>query len=276
MNYAQAISRYEDQLSSIGEEKESLSYIFREIKGWDYTKFILHQAKEIKAADLELMEEIMLQLKQHIPAQYITGQVHFSDLVLLVNQHVLIPRPETQELVQLILAENDAASSKVLDIGTGSGAIALSLAKERASWDITASDISEKALEVARENAQINHLTVAFLHSDVFSHISEKFDILVSNPPYIALEDKKEVEKNVLLHEPHLALFADQDGLAVYQNIAENAAQHLSSKGKIYLEIGYKQGQKVVRLFEDYFPEKRVRLLQDIFGKDRMVVVDDG
>ena len=164
----------------------------------------------------------------------------------------------------------------VLDIGTGSGAIALALAKNRPAWSVTAADTSQKALDLASENAKNQKLNIFFKKSDCFAEISEKYDIIVSNPPYISREDESEVGLNVLHSEPHLALFADEDGLAIYRRIAEDAKDYLKDGGKIYLEIGYKQGQSVPELFRKHLPEKRVRTLKDQFGQDRMVVVDDG
>ena len=165
---------------------------------------------------------------------------------------------------------------KVLDIGTGSGAIALSLAKNRADWSVTAADISQDALDLASENAKSLDLEITFIKSDCFSEISSKYDIIVSNPPYISRADEEEVGLNVLHSEPHLALFADEEGLAIYRRIAEDSKDYLTDGGKIYLEIGYKQGQSVPALFMENLPEKRVRKLKDQFGQDRMVVIDDG
>ncbi len=195
---------------------------------------------------------------------------------LKVDERVLVPRPETEELVELILAENPETNLSVLDIGTGSGAIALALAKNRPDWSVTAADISQNALDVASENSKNQNLQLFLKKSDCFTEISEKYDIIVSNPPYISREDASEVGLNVLYSEPHLALFADEDGLAIYRRIAEDVKDYLKDGGKIYLEIGYKQGQSVPELFRKQLPEKRVRTLKDQFSQDRMVVVDDG
>ena len=193
-----------------------------------------------------------------------------------MDERVLIPRPETEELVELILTENAKPNQSVLDIGTGSGAIALALAKNRPDWLVTASDISPYALNLASENASLQDLKISFKKSDCFAEIAENYDIIVSNPPYISRADESEVGLNVLHSEPHLALFAEEDGLAIYRKIAQEAKNHLREGGKIYLEIGYKQGHSVPALFRKYLPEKRVRTLKDQFGQDRMVVVDDG
>lgn len=276
MNYAETISQLEKQLQEIGEDPENLAYVFRELKGWSLLDFILHQNKDVSAQDQSLIEDIMSQLKEHRSPQYITGKAYFRDLELAVDERVLIPRPETEELVDLVLKENSKADLQILDIGTGSGAIAISLKSARPDWHVTASDISSEALQLAKENSEKNQASLDFIESDVFNQISGKFDVIISNPPYIAYDDEDEVGVNVLASEPHLALFADEDGFAIYRRIIEGASSHLTENGKLYFEIGYKQGDGMRRLLAQHFPEKRVRVLQDIFGKDRMVVMDNG
>ena len=276
MNYAETISQLEKQLQEIGEDPENLAYVFRELKGWSLLDFILHQNKDVSAQDQALIEDIMSQLKEHRSPQYITGKAYFRDLELAVDERVLIPRPETEELVDLVLKENSKADLQILDIGTGSGAIAISLKSARPDWHVTASDISSEALQLAKENSEKNQASLVFIESDVFNQISGKFDVIISNPPYIAYDDEDEVGVNVLASEPHLALFADEDGFAIYRRIIEGASSHLTENGKLYFEIGYKQGDGMRRLLAQHFPEKRVRVLQDIFGKDRMVVMDNG
>ena len=276
MNYGQIIHQLEQELSPFGEDKESLLYAFKELKGWNQTDLVLNLSKEVEAADNRLLIEIAEQLKTHTPAQYIAKTAYFRVLVLKVDDRVLIPRPETEELVQLIIEENTDEKLDVLDIGTGSGAIALALAKVKKNWRLTASDISLDALELARENAEKNQVQLNLIQSDLFRNISGKFDIIVSNPPYISYKDKDEVDQNVFRHEPHLALFADEDGFAIYRQIAQSANSYLTEGGKLYLEIGYKQGEVLKQLFEQAFPNRRVRVLKDSFDKERMVVVDYG
>ena len=276
MKLAQMFKDFEEKLIAQGEEAESLSFVYRSLKNLSFTDFVFALQQEVKDEDYKFVEEIYKKLAAHMPAQYIIGHAEFFGMQLEVDERVLIPRPETEELVELILAENPEENLKVLDIGTGSGAIALALAKNRPDWTITASDISQAALDLARENAEIQDLNIFFKKSDCFSEISSKYDIIVSNPPYISREDQEEVGLNVLHSEPHVALFADEDGLAIYRRIAEEAKDYLNDGGKIYLEIGYKQGQSVPALFKENFPEKRVRTLKDQFGQDRMVVIDDG
>ena len=276
MKLAQLFSDFEEELIRQGEEAESLSFVYRSLKNLSFTDFVFALQQEVTEEEEVFVKGIFQQLAAHKPAQYIIGQADFYGMQLKVDERVLIPRPETEELVELILAENHDMNLSVLDIGTGSGAIALALAKNRSAWSVTAADISQDALDVASENAKNQKLNIFFKKSDCFAEISEKYDIIVSNPPYISREDESEVGLNVLYSEPHLALFADEDGLAIYRRIAEDAKDYLKDGGKIYLEIGYKQGQSVPDLFRKNLPEKRVRTLKDQFGQDRMVVVDDG
>ena len=275
MKLAQIFKDFEEKLIAQGEEAESLSFVYRSQKNLSFTDFVFAFQHEASEEESKFLEEIYTKLANHIPAQYIIGHAEFFGMQLEVDERVLIPRPETEELVKLILAENPKDNLKVLDIGTGSGAIALALAKNRPDWTITAADISQDALDLAMENANNQDLTLSFIKSDCFSEISSKYDIIVSNPPYISRVDEAEVGLNVLHSEPHLALFADEDGLAIYRRIAEESKDYLNDGGKIYLEIGYKQGQSVPALFKENFPEKRVRTLKDQFGQDRMVVIDD-
>ena len=276
MKLAQLFSDFEEELIRQGEEAESLSFVYRSLKNLSFTDFVFALQQEVTEEEEVFVKGIFQQLAAHKPAQYIIGHADFFGMQLTVDGRGLIPRPETEELVELILVENPETNMSVLDIGTGSGAIALALAKNRPNWSVTAADISQEALDLASENAKNQNLQIFLKKSDCFTEISEKYDIIVSNPPYISREDESEEGLNVLYSEPHLALFADEDGLAIYRRIAEDAKDYLKDGGKIYLEIGYKQGQSVSELFRKHLPEKRVRTLKDQFGQDRMVVVDDG
>ena len=275
MQYIQLFSEYEEKLAEVGEETESLTFTFRGLKQLNFTDFLLLLRQEVSKEDEVLIKDIFTELSNHRPAQYILGYSYFCGLELAVDERVLIPRPETEELVQLILDENQGQSLRVLDIGTGSGAIAIALAYARPDWQISGADISTAALEVATKNAQQHQATIHFIHSDVCQSITGQYDIIVSNPPYISWEDTDEVGLNVFNAEPHLALFADEDGLSIYRKIAEQAVDFLSPEGKIYLEIGYKQGEAIRSLFKQVYPTKRIRILQDSYGKDRMVVIDE-
>ena len=276
MTLAQYLAELEQELVAAGEEAESLSFVYRALNQLSFTDFVLKLRAEVSQEDREQLKAIQEQLLAHRPAQYIIGSSDFHGLALKVDERVLIPRPETEELVELILSENPETPLSVLDIGTGSGAIALALANSRPDWKITASDLSKDALSLAAENAQFCGLNLTLVQSDCLDAIQGKFDIIASNPPYISEADKDEVGLNVLASEPHMALFAEEDGYEVYRKIAEQAGDYLTEKGKIYLEIGYKQGDGVVDLLKQFFPQKRIRVLKDQFGKDRMVAMDNG
>ena len=276
MTLAQYLAELEQELVAAGEEAESLTFVYRALKNLSFTEFVLKLRTEVSQEDRDQLKAIQEQLLAHRPAQYIIGSSDFHGLALKVDERVLIPRPETEELVELILSENLETPLSVLDIGTGSGAIALALANSRPDWQITASDLSSDALSLAAENAQSCGLNLTFVQSDCLEAIRGSFDIVVSNPPYISEADKDEVGLNVLTSEPHMALFAEEDGYAIYRKIAEQAGAYLTEKGKIYLEIGYKQGDAVRDLLKESFPQKRIRVLKDQFGKDRMVAMDNG
>ncbi len=276
MMLAQYLAELEQELVAAGEEAESLSFVYRALKDLSFTDFVLKLRTEVSPEDCEQLKAIQEQLLAHKPAQYIIGSSDFHGLTLKVDERVLIPRTETEELVELILSENLETPLSVLDIGTGSGAIALALANSRPDWQITASDLSRDALTLTRENARSCGLSLTFVQSDCLDAVQGKFDIIVSNPPYISEADKDEVGLNVLASEPHMALFAGENGYAIYRKIAEQAGDYLTEKGKIYLEIGYKQGDGVRELLKESFPQKRIRVLKDQFGKDRMVAMDNG
>ena len=205
-----------------------------------------------------------------------------------MNENVLIPRPETEELVQLILVESQKSkveSFKILDIGTGSGCIPISLKKNLPSAEVFAIDVSKNALEVAQKNAEINGVEVNFTEANILltdslalpthnSQLTTLFDIIVSNPPYVRNLEKAEINPNVLEFEPHLALFVeDNDALLFYRKITELAKNHLSENGKLYFEINQYLGKETVALVESY-GFKKVQLLKDIYGNDRMISAD--
>ncbi|MDQ0221719.1 release factor glutamine methyltransferase [Streptococcus moroccensis] len=274
VTYGQFIVELESKLQSLGEEAEALKIVFKELKEWTLTDLVTSLREPLTTADRELLLSIFEQLANHIPAQYILGYTYFSEMKLKVDERVLIPRPETEELVELIVRDNAPTPLRVLDLCTGSGAIALALKKACPDWEMVGSDLSADAIAVASENANVQGLAINWLVSDLFDAISGKYDIIVSNPPYIAQEDQGEVGLNVLASEPHLALFADENGYAIYRQIIEQVSDYLKPTGKLYFEIGYKQGQGLVNLLNQHFPQKRVRIIQDQFGQDRMVVMD--
>ncbi|WEV44738.1 peptide chain release factor N(5)-glutamine methyltransferase [Streptococcaceae bacterium ESL0687] len=265
---------FEQKLIEV-KNQEDLAYVFRYLKELDTLDYVKLLNEEVTEDNLLLLEEISQRLVNMEPAQYIVGNTDFYDLNLKVDQRVLIPRPETEELVDLILRENQGPKLRVLDLGTGSGAIGLSLKKARPDWDLVLADISQDALDLASDNAQANNLQVEFIQSDVFSNLSGNFDIIVSNPPYISFDEEVYMDESVIRHEPDLALYAENSGLLIYEKIAQGAPDLLKDQGKIYLEIGFKQASQVKKIFSEVYPAKRIRVFKDLAGLDRMVVVDE-
>ncbi len=237
----------------------------------------LDDDKEFSEAEISNWNFILEKLKTQIPIQYILGTTHFYGSEFIVDENVLIPRPETEELVDWIVKLNTKLSKKkdlkILDIGTGSGCIAISLAKNILNSAVFAVDVSEKALAVAEKNATLNKVTVTFLQKNILetNHLDQKFDIIVSNPPYVRNLEKAEIKPNVLDNEPHLALFVpDNDPLIFYKKIAELAAANLNTNGQLFFEINQYLGKETQDLLES-LGLKNIELRKDIYGNDRMI-----
>ncbi len=218
--------------------------------------------------------EALQKLVLEIPLQHIIGVASFMDMEFKVNKNVLIPRPETEELVRWIVEDNKKNSSPItiLDIGTGSGCIAISLAKNLPQVKVHAIDVSESALEVARENTQRNKTNITFHQADILklNTLEIKFDIIVSNPPYVRELEKKEISNNVKNNEPHLALFvADKNPLVFYKTIVDFAQDNLKQGGSLYFEINQYLGNQTKQLLDDTFSD--IELRKDMFGNDRML-----
>ncbi|CAM3135541.1 peptide chain release factor N(5)-glutamine methyltransferase [Filibacter tadaridae] len=210
------------------------------------------------------------------PVQYVIGQEYFYGHRFEVNEHVLIPRPETEELVYEAIKRSqkifDHKAIKVADIGTGSGAIGVSFKKEWPEAIVTATDISDQSLNVAKHNAAALGAEIRFLQGDLAAPImQEKWDVVLSNPPYIAHDEAEQMADTVLNHEPHHALFADEDGLYFYRKLAKTLPPIMNKPALIGVEIGYLQGLAVHKLFAEAFPEAVIETVKDINGKDRMI-----
>ncbi|PZL70226.1 peptide chain release factor N(5)-glutamine methyltransferase [Enterococcus plantarum] len=272
--YFEVLERASSFLEKHGKEGYSILFVFLERKGWTKTDWLLHLKDEITCADEQQINEDLKQLANNYPPQYLLGYGDFYEQRFLVNEHTLIPRPETEELVDRCLKENPNQSLTVVDVGTGTGAIAISLKLARPNWQVTAIDISEEALKVAKKNAQQLEAEIEFIHGDALKPIKNKrIDIMISNPPYISNAEWALMDESVRTYEPKTALFAENDGLAIYQRLADEAKDKLNPEGKIYLEIGFQQGEAVKELFQQAFPQKQVEVAQDLSGNDRMVIV---
>lgn len=271
--YVEVLSGASSFLEAAGKEGYAIEYLFLARKGWDKTHWLLKMREEIPSADQAIIEKDLAALMKNIPPQYLLGYESFFDHRFKVTEATLIPRPETEELVALCLELNDYKPKKVIDIGTGTGAIAVSLKLARPAWQVTAVDISDAALNVAQENAKMLGAEIVFKESDVLAAITEKQDIIISNPPYISEDEWELMDESVRTYEPKTALFAENHGLAIYQKIAEQSQRLLEPTGMILLEIGFQQGVAVQEIFQTAFPEKRVTVQQDMAKNDRMVVV---
>ena len=212
-------------------------------------------------------------IKEDVPLSHLVGFEYFYDRKYKVTKDVLSPRMETEELIYKVIEYVKASNKnkfKILDLCTGSGIIAITLKKEldQVLVDVIASDISEEAIEVAKENAQSHNATIKFIKSDIFNDIDDKFDIIVSNPPYIDHKDEVTMQDNVLKYDPHLALFAEEEGMYFYRKIIEQVNDYLNENGVIFFEIGYDQKDKIIKLADmnGYSAE----VYKDINGRDRM------
>lgn len=243
------------------------------VLGWNYTQQVLKKGEEISQIHAEKIIAIIARLKTMEPIQYILGETEFYGLKLNVNPAVLIPRPETEELVEWIIKRNFLSTAKILDIGTGSGCIALSLKCRLINSKVFGVDISEKALEVARGNAIRNNLDVDFFQCDILNwekYNWRNYDVVVSNPPYVRMCEKAEMKDNVLKYEPESALFvSDQDPLVFYRSIAAFAKKYLNKNGLLFFEINEYLGEEINKLLLG-FGFWNIEIKADMNGKKRM------
>ncbi|MEM7162160.1 MAG: peptide chain release factor N(5)-glutamine methyltransferase [Bacteroidota bacterium] len=217
------------------------------------SSYLFNQERALSESEILHFEKAALRLNKGEPIQYILGECEFLDCKIRVNPSVLIPRPETEELVDLILKENNKQHISLLDVGTGSGCIPISLKKSRPLWDVSAIDVSEEALLTARQNAAYNKTTVHFRHQDLFEieALSKSLDVIVSNPPYVEQSRKKRLAPHVVNHEPHLALFVpDEDPLIYYRKLESLARKHPNALLKLYFEINEAFPQETRELFD--------------------------
>ena len=232
--------------------------------------------KVVDDSIVNLYKESLKALSENRPIQYVIGSVNFYGLKFKVNENVLIPRFETEELVENIknyLEKKNITNPKILDLGCGSGVIGLTLKYFFKDADVTLVDISEEALEVARDNAKSLGLNVNFIKSDWFKNIPlDKYDVIVSNPPYIKTDE--EIEELVRDNEPHLALYGGLDGLDCYRNILKDINNYLKDDYLIAFEIGYLEGQELKLLVENTIPNSKVIIKKDLSNKDRMLFVE--
>ncbi|NRF40069.1 peptide chain release factor N(5)-glutamine methyltransferase [Pedobacter foliorum] len=280
MNLKQLLHHFTKELIEIYDEQEIISIfniIVEHISGFNRSQLMLNGGAEVEEVKYNTYLQALDRLKTGEPPQYVIGDTIFYGLTFKVNPAVLIPRPETEELVDWIIERCNSASLKrgsLLDIGTGSGCIAISLKKNLGpDFKVSAIDVSEGALATATENALLNNAQVNFIHADILSYSSnEKYDLIVSNPPYITMEEQKEMHHNVLENEPHLALFvSDEKPLIFYEAIAEFALSNLNSNGLLCFEINEYLGEETMQMLIDK-SFINIELRKDMQGKDRMII----
>ncbi|MEA0561954.1 peptide chain release factor N(5)-glutamine methyltransferase [Lysinibacillus irui] len=275
-NVMEALEWASSFLVDNGREQTAARIVMQHVLGTSYSEVMLHLQDELTAEQQETFKAI---LEEHVsgrPVQYCVGSEEFYGRSFLVDESVLIPRPETEELVLGTINRLPKLfqhqTLKLADIGTGSGAIAISMKLECPELTVIATDLSEDALATAQKNAQRLEADIDFRLGDLTAPLSgEKFDIVLSNPPYIAFDEAQEMSSVVLEHEPHSALFAEEDGLILYRKLAEQLPFYMNSPALIGLEIGYTQGEKVAKFFQDSFPQATVSIEKDINGKPRMI-----
>ncbi|MGY4386250.1 release factor glutamine methyltransferase [Pedobacter sp. UYP24] len=280
MNLKEVLSNFKEELNGVYEESEVIFIFYmvvEHIMGWKRSVTHTRFDHDIPQDQLRVFQHMLQLLKQHVPLQYVIGQADFYQLKFKVDPSVLIPRPETEELVDWIIDvvrqhPPTGSAISILDIGTGSGCIAIALQKNLPESMVSALDISEKALEIALYNSIANHAPINFVHADIrtFSN-NEQFDIIVSNPPYITNSEKAEMHQHVLEHEPHLALFVkDENALEFYDAIANYAYTALKPGGLLFFEINGMYGVETVEILKAK-QFINITLKKDMQGVDRMI-----
>lgn len=273
--------QFTDALHKIyGEEEAQAIFLVSIDQVMQYSRadYLLKKEEEVPAEPLEQLQEVLSELSKGRPVQYVLGETVFYGSRFQVNESVLIPRPETEELVDWVFESSKSLSFVnnkpiyLLDVGTGSGCIAVSLKKNLPAAEVFALDISKEALSIANINSYLNQVDIHFIHTDIRGYNTpQKFDLIVSNPPYIRLNEGAIMSENVLAHEPHLALFvSNEDPLIFYNAIADFALTNLSNSGLLFFEINEHLGKETVDLLihKDFI---NIELRRDMQGKERMI-----
>ena len=265
------LSYFREELSAVADEREITSWYYISMEYllvYNRSDCIINSNQVLNKSQLSKIKQIVAELKTHKPIQYIFGKTEFYGLKIKVNEHTLIPRPETEQLVDWILKENFVVA---LDIGTGSGCIPIALAKHTDA-KVLAIDVSEDALLIAEENAKNNEVEIDFIHQDILqTNYLQKVDLIVSNPPYVLESEKEKMQENVLDYEPELALFVeDKNPLIFYKKIASLAFNFLNKNGKLFFEINAKFGKETIEMLAD-IGFVNIELKKDMNDKDRMI-----
>lgn len=278
MTISEASKKLNESLSGSYEKREASKVsdlIIENLTGLSKTERLIHKEKELTKQQHQQLQDFTQQLLQHKPVQYVLHEAWFFGLKFYVDGNVLIPRPETEELVELILKQSHLKHPKILDMGCGSGCIAIALKKKLPAATIFGLDISTEALSISKKNASINHVNIEFIEADILNLgedlVLPDFDIIVSNPPYIRNSEASLMNLNVLNFEPHQALFvSDNDPLIFYRTIAALSLKHLKKEGKLFFEINESLSNKIVSLLQNKgFSD--IEIKKDLYGKERFV-----
>ena len=275
LTYYEVLDRASSFLSELNHSSFVAEWLMRERLDWSKTELVMQYRNVMPVSELKQFERDFEEFLKGLPMQQIIGHEWFYNRKFKVTEDTLIPRPETEEWLEQVLTDLPQEPLTVVDIGTGTGIIGLTVKLERPADHVTITDISKEALDVAKENAQVLGAEVTAELGDLFDPlVGKKFDVIISNPPYISEAEINVMDQSVLDYEPKSALFADEDGLAIYKRMAESIEKYLKPNGRIYLEIGYQQGDSVSRLFKNAFPDAKVTVWQDFNQLDRVVAVE--
>ena len=273
VNYKEKFAEAKTIAINEGFESTRAEWLFLDVFGWSKTDYLIHE--QMSLTSINKLDKALDRMVTGEPIQYIVGFQSFYGYQFKVNQHCLIPRPETEE-VMLHFLELCKKTDTIADIGTGSGAIAITLKLLQPELNVIATDLYEDALSVAKQNASHYHQNIQFLRGNALKPLIEKdikLDGLISNPPYIGHSEIIDMESTVLNYEPHHALFAEKNGFAIYESILEDLPFVMKQGGHVVFEIGYQQGDILKRMVQDLYPEKEVEIFKDINGNQRILSI---
>ncbi|QMU07955.1 peptide chain release factor N(5)-glutamine methyltransferase [Levilactobacillus suantsaii] len=274
ITYWAALTAAKQTLTAADQDPSAAQFLWQETQNWTFTQLVQHYRELVPATQLATYQQQVARVAQGEPAQYVLGHAPFYGREFRVTAATLIPRQETEELVEWILTTTVKTPQTVLDVGTGSGAIAVTLKAERPQWQVIGTDISPAAVTVAQQNALRLAPQVKVVSGDLFAPVvGQHFDLIVSNPPYIDHTELAAMDESVKRYEPQTALFAADHGLAFYRRFAANLPTYLTPHGTFFAELGYQQGTAVRAIFEAALPKAQVTIRQDLSGHDRMVRV---